>query len=257
MAARKKRGPAAPELPPRALETLVEAALNVAKTAKRNHKSLSGSNFYAEKLARMRADATNIFRDLSGQSAGDVSAMAEMIQDAFGPTTSPKRRRESARELLFSLRTTWRASGSRAPASLDRSVLPLELLEPAGRSYLLTLGRQINGCYSADWYDASLVMMRRLLEVAIIDAYEEKSISHKVKGADGNYLHLTDLIGKALSETAWCLSRNAKKFLPQLRDLGHLSAHGKYFTARARDVEDVRLKFRVVVEELLGHAGLV
>ena len=43
----------------------------------------------------------------------------------------------------------------------------------------------MNGCYSSEWYDASAVMMRRLVEIAIIEAFEKKGVAHKIKdGAD-------------------------------------------------------------------------
>jgi hypothetical protein len=100
-------------------------------------------------------------------------------------------------------------------------------------------------------------MMRRLVEIAIIEAFEAKNIAAKIRDADGNYLQLTALINKALAEPALTLSRNAKTALPALRDIGHMSAHGRYFTAKKEDVESAKPGCRVVVEEFLHHAGLL
>jgi hypothetical protein len=61
----------------------------------------------------------------------------------------------------------------------------------------------------------------------------------------------------ALAETAFHLSRNAKKALPRLKDLGHLSAHGRHFTAQASDIDKSEDGVRVVVEEFLHLAGLL
>jgi len=72
-----------------------------------------------------------------------------------------------------------------------------------------------------------------------------------------NPLHLSALISKALAEPSLNLSRNAKKALPGLRDLGHMSAHGRYFTAQKGDVDAAQVGCRVVVEEFLHHAGLL
>jgi hypothetical protein len=115
----------------------------------------------------------------------------------------------------------------------------------------------MNGCYASEWYDASAVMMRRLIEIAIIEAFERKGIAAKITGPDGNYVQLTELINRALAETAWTLGRNTKKYLPQLRDVGHMSAHGRYFHAQKGDIDRVRPGCRVVVEEFLRHAGLL
>ena len=114
----------------------------------------------------------------------------------------------------------------------------------------------MNGCFAQGWYDACAVMMRRLIEIAIIEAFEHMGLTTKIQDRNGDYLQLSDLITKALGEPAIRLSRNAKKYLPQLRDVGHMSAHGRTFHARREDVERVQLGCRVVVEEFLHHAGL-
>ena len=115
----------------------------------------------------------------------------------------------------------------------------------------------MNGCFASGWYDACAVMLRRLLEVTIIEAFEGNSIAHKIKDGAGNYLQLSDLVSLAVAESAWSLSRNTKKHLPHLRDVGHMSAHGRYYHARREDIERVRDEARVVIEELLYHAGLL
>lgn len=239
------------------LERIVQEALKLSKKAKRHNKSLSGDNFYAQKLAGLRADATNLFNDLTGQSAGDVSAMAEMIEHVFAPNTKAKARRETAQDLLFSLRTSWRNSTNRTiPAGSD-PIFPMVILAQTKRGYLIAVGRQMNDCFRAAHYDASAVMMRRLLEVSIIEAFEAKGIASKIKSADDNYLHLTEMVQKALAESSWNLSRNTKKFLPQIRDIGHFSAHGRYYTAQESDIAKVQQGIRIVVEEFLHLAGLL
>jgi hypothetical protein len=100
-------------------------------------------------------------------------------------------------------------------------------------------------------------MMRRIVEISIIEAFEGKGIAHKIKDGNGNYFQLTDLIRMALAEPAWTLSRNTRGALPNLRDVGHMSAHGRYFTASSEDVERLRPSCRIVVEEFLHHAGLL
>ena len=115
----------------------------------------------------------------------------------------------------------------------------------------------MNGCYEQGWFDACAVMMRRLLEISIIEAFEAKKIGAKIKDADDNYLMLSDLVSKSLSETAWNLSRNAKKHLARIKNTGHMSSHGRYFHARREDLEKIQDGCRVVVEEFLHHAGLL
>jgi len=95
------------------------------------------------------------------------------------------------------------------------------------------------------------------VEISIIEAFEHKGIAQKIKAADDNYRQLSDLVSMALIEPALSLSRNAKKFLPQLRDVGHMFAHGRFFHRAERRLRQSSDWFRVVVEELLRHASLL
>lgn len=251
----RKRRIRTPATPTEKLEELVNRAVNLARTARRNRLSLSGLNYYANKLVELRADATNIYRELTPLTPGDSSAMGEMIERVFGASTPAKARAEAARDLTFSLRTTWRSGNP--PPQEDDGLFPLSILSQAGRGYLVTVGRQMNGCFSQGWYDASAVMMRRLLETVIIEAFENRGIADKIKDQNGHYLQLSALITRALNESTWTLSRNCRKALPALRDAGHSSAHGRYYIARREDLERLRANCRVVIEEFLHHAGLL
>ena len=115
----------------------------------------------------------------------------------------------------------------------------------------------MNGCFTEGWYDACAVMMRRLLETCIIEAFEARGVANNIKNAAGDYFQLTDLINSAINERTWTLSRNTRAALPQLRDIGHLSAHSRYYHARRGDIERVRTSFRIAVEEFLHHARLL
>jgi len=240
--------------PSERLEKLAQEALGVAKKAKRHSKSLGGDNFYGNKLATLRADATNAFSGLSSSSAGDTSTIAELVEVVFSAISEKKARAAAVQELCYNLRTTWK---SVPVPQEDEGIFPLSILTQTKRGYLATIGRQMNGCFTSGWYDAAAVMMRRLIEISIIEAFEGKNVANKIRDADGNYLQLTALISRTLSEPSLALSRNAKTALPGLRDVGHMSAHGRYFTAKKEDVESARPGCRVVVEELLHHAGLL
>jgi hypothetical protein len=53
-------------------------------------------------------------------------------------------------------------------------------------------------------------MMRRLVEIVLIEAFEQKGVPDKIADHKGDYLHLSGLIDKALEEPLLRLSRNAK-----------------------------------------------
>jgi len=64
------------------------------------------------------------------------------------------------------------------------------------------------------------------------------------------------LITKFLAEDGkiWNPSRNCKLVLPQLKEIGDKSAHSRYFTARQKDLDDIKSNLRTVIEELV-HIG--
>jgi len=243
--------------PADALGALAQRAVALTKTARRHRHNLNGDNFYGNKLVELRADATNAFRQLVTRSAGDSSALAELVEAVFSPTTPRDKRLQASRDLALALKTTWSGPDVAAAPRSVLDVFPLAILAQADRGYLVTVGRQMNACFQAGWLDAGAVMMRRLLEISIIEAFEGRGLAGKIKDPDGNYVQLSPMITAALAETSWTLSKNTKKWLPQLRDAGHQSAHGRYYHARPDDIERIQPWCRVVIEEFLHLAKLL
>jgi hypothetical protein len=239
------------------LRDITRQALDVARKARRNRKSLSGDNHYGNRFADLKSSATEAFELLPGLSTGDATALAELLEAVFEPKAEAVDRLSAQRELTSALRRLSRVAPAPAQApSPSRNFFPPSILDDTKRPYIIAIGRQINGCYQHGWRDASMVMMRKLLEIGIIEAFEAKGIAGKITGADGNYFHLSKLVDLACAEPTLRLSRNTKRALPKLKELGHLSAHDRFFTARPDDVERVQFDFRVAFEELLHHAGL-
>jgi hypothetical protein len=244
--------------PQESLTNLVENAVALARTAKRHNKSLSGANFYANKMASLRAEATLAFEKLARSPVGETTALAELMSKVFSTDAVPADRAAAARELQFALKTTW----AKVPADHghleEGGVFPLVTLNQTKRGYLVAVGRQANGCFAAGWYDGCAVMMRRLLESAIIEAFEARAIASKIKDpATGDFLQLTAIVNAATTEQSWNLPRNVRKQLPSLRDLGHTSAHNRYYLARRDDIDKLAMAYREAVEAFLHLAGLL
>ena len=100
-------------------------------------------------------------------------------------------------------------------------------------------------------------MMRRLLEILIIEAFEARRIDATIKDpVTGDFFMLGGLIDAAVSEGSWNLGRATKRALPRLKALGDTSAHARRYNARSDDVDRLRDGFRLACEELLYLAGL-
>jgi len=136
------------------------------------------------------------------------------------------------------------------------SVLPLEIVENT-RGYIEKIAGQINTCYDGVCFDASLVMMRKLLEVCLIEAFESKGKRSLIVDVDGNYLQLSGIINKALDQNPLGLTRNNKTFLKERRakKRGDLAAHNPRFVAVRKDIDNIAGDFRVIIQELIIISG--
>jgi hypothetical protein len=68
---------------------------------------------------------------------------------------------------------------------------------------------------------------------------------------------LTGLVDAALNEQSWNLPRNVRKNLKGLRDLGHRSAHNRYYLAKKSDIDKLSGVYREAVEAFLHLANLL
>lgn len=142
--------------------------------------------------------------------------------------------------------------GRRSPA---QHVIPLSIVRGT-RGYIERIVNQANGAYEYGWYDACAVMIRRLLETLIIEAYEHHEIAEKIKNTTGEFLYLRDLIDKSLAETSWNLGRSSKQTLIKLKDVGDKSAHSRRYNAHRHDLDPLLAGLREVVQEFVYIARL-
>jgi len=98
--------------------------------------------------------------------------------------------------------------------------------------------------------------MRRLMEMLLILAFKEYGIEGEIRGTDGNFLQLSDIVSKAIKNPTLGLSRNAKEYLELFREKGNLSAHNPFHNAVKKDLEIAQPKFRHLVEELFYKSGI-
>lgn len=161
---------------------------------------------------------------------------------------SAKRRKEFQREL----------SAISEPADEARAIdgiIPLSLISGT-RGYLLNLGKQINVSYEHSAFDGAAVLMRRLIEVLLIHAFEHINRLPEIQDANGETKNLNSLISIALQSSELNLTKPVKNCLDTFRQLGNFSAHSIHYNAKKADIKSVALQYRVAVEELLYKGGL-
>lgn len=129
------------------------------------------------------------------------------------------------------------------------------------RGYVESVCKQLNGCFKAAYYDAASVMLRRLLETLIIEAYEHLKRESEIKdnGGTGNYYMLKDLVARANGVSPHAglnLGRDAKRTLDDVKGRGDKSAHNRRYNAVAADLIEIRDGVRTTVQELIQIASL-
>lgn len=125
------------------------------------------------------------------------------------------------------------------------------------RNYLDRLIQQINSSYSNHCYDACAILMRRLFEVILILSYQHLGIDDQIKDKSGNgYLMLGGIVSNAKNNLMLKLSRIKKEF-DTFRLVGNFSAHNITYTAGKKDIDDIRINYRVMLEELYNKSGLM
>jgi hypothetical protein len=135
------------------------------------------------------------------------------------------------------------------------TVLPASIVRGT-RGYIEKVVNQANGTYQMGWYDACAVMIRRLVETLLIEAFEAHGLSAKIKNGQGDFFYLRDLIDLCLQEPSWNLSRGTKAGMPRLKDIGDKSAHSRRFNAHRGDIDPLLGDVRVVCQELVYLARL-
>ena len=125
------------------------------------------------------------------------------------------------------------------------------------RTYLDKLIQQINCCYGNNCYDAAAVLMRRLFEILLILSYQQLGIDDQIKTKDGKeYLMLDKIVKDAENNQTLKLSRIKNEF-DTIRKVGNFSAHNITYTAGKQDIDNIKLSYRVMLEELYNKAGLM
>lgn len=127
------------------------------------------------------------------------------------------------------------------------------------RGYIESVVKQLNGCFAHAYYDGALVMLRRLLETLIIEAYEYLGRKAEIEIGGGNYHMLAGLVERATGKNAHAglsIGRNTKNALEAVKALGDRSAHDRRFNACAADLTKIQIDVRSAVQDLIQIASL-
>src|SRR6266704_91631 len=203
-----------------------DALTDIARTASRNKKALAGPGPYAErfhaeviKLRKVENAITPVLKAITDFDASPLLAHLSVVRSV---STALADRETARRQIRFICETEVEPylgdlSSPTQPAS--EPVLAAAVLAKAP-TYLQRTLLQANGCYEERWYEASSVMIRKLVENLIIDVYERHKKEAEIKNKDGDYMMLCGLVNAMLGQPHWPLQRETKRALPDLKQLG-------------------------------------
>jgi hypothetical protein len=138
------------------------------------------------------------------------------------------------------------------PSPPQEFVLPMAVFDGT-RDYIKKIVIQINGCYEHKHFDACAMMIRRLVEMLIIEVYKHPKREAEIQ-TGGIFKMLGALIDQVLLD--FSLGKDTKKGLPLINELGNRSAHAPTFIAHQNDIDRIQGYLRVIADELLCLAAL-
>lgn len=133
-------------------------------------------------------------------------------------------------------------------------IVPRSILSRS-RQYIKDIANQVNGTYENGWYDGCFVMMRRLMETLLIECFEAYGCADAIK-SNNDYRGLGSIIGIAEARQHIPFSRGSLKTMKQIKHHGDNSAHNRWYTASKIEVDDMRIPYRVMINELTEIADM-
>lgn len=123
------------------------------------------------------------------------------------------------------------------------------------RAYLERMVYQINGAYEYGFYDACATLCRRLMESLIIEIYIHEKRNHEIQN-NGVFIALERLIKHIKNDPRISLSRNTPKTMLDVKQLGDTAAHDRTYITPQVDIDDLKARYRRMIQELLEKAGI-
>ena len=148
----------------------------------------------------------------------------------------------------------WTA-GTKGPVRNAGEVLSEEMF-CGKRETFDRLIEQINSSYRDGYYDACALVMRRLLETALVLAFHVNGMENETKDENGGTLCLADLVAVAVKKNELGLSGMTDQ-LASVSGIGSYSGRGPTYVFGANDINNVRSGYRNVLETLFKASKLL
>jgi hypothetical protein len=110
------------------------------------------------------------------------------------------------------------------------------------------------------WFQSHISGLRQEgRDIARISAVDRGSyhIRNQTKEVPAELTGMLDrLISHVVSDAQVSLSRNAPKTMREVKQLGDTAAHDRTYITPQIDIDDLKARYRRLIQELLGKAGI-
>jgi hypothetical protein len=93
------------------------------------------------------------------------------------------------------------------------------------------------------------------MESLIIEIYVKLGRHNEIQH-DGMFISLERIIGYIRNDKSIVLGRNSGKTMEDIKELGDTAAHDRTYITRVNDIDDIKFRFRKLIDELLILSGL-
>ena len=143
---------------------------------------------------------------------------------------------------------------SNKEVSISTDLIDINIFSTSPK-YILVIVEEMAKCYEIAAYNATLILMRKIIETLIIECFEKYGDSEVIKDAEDNFLFLNNLISRFITHDKWNVSRNLKNNLTSIKRKGDLSAHNRRFIAQKADLDKLSDEFRQLAQEMILIIG--
>jgi len=156
---------------------------------------------------------------------------------------------------LDELNQKYSALASVTRVIVEDTVIPADWFLSA-RPFYGRIVHQINGAYQYAFYDSCAVLCRRLMEALIIEIYIQLGRAQEIR-RDNAFFMLDALMSKICNDPTIILGRNSPSTMTEIKGIGDTAAHDRNYITEQLDMsQDFVLRYRRLVRELMGMAGL-
>lgn len=140
------------------------------------------------------------------------------------------------------------------PIRTSHSIIDLDSL-PSQKGICISLCKEANASYDAGHYNGAAVLLRRIIEGLLVDAFEAVGKRTLIESS-GNLMMLDDVLRVVESGAGIKLSRGMSRHLVQIKAVGDKAAHSRTYLVKKPDIDMHLIHIRSAVAELVDHKYL-